>query len=279
MFRTRLLSGIVLMAIAIASLVYGGYVLFGLITVISVIGLYELYRTVKMEKSLAAVAGYLSSIVLDILLLNRASLLTDTTENAIQYAKYHEYIILWIVFTLIVFMALYVIAYPRYHANQITMLLFGLIYVTVMLSFVFRLRYVENGILYVWLVFIGAWGSDTCAYCVGKLMGKHKMPSELSPNKTIEGCAGGVLGAALIGFLFALVFFRDSSYWWQFALIGGVSSVISQIGDLAASAIKRNHDIKDYGKLIPGHGGILDRFDSIILISPIVYYFVVFFGL
>lgn len=279
MFRTRLLSGIVLMAIAIASLVYGGYVLFGLIAVISVIGLYELYRAVGMEKSLPAVAGYLSSIVLDVLLLNRASLLTDTTENAIRYAKYHEYIILWLVLTLIVLMAMYVIAYPKYHASQITMLVFGLIYVTVMLSFVFRLRYVENGILYVWLIFIGAWGSDTCAYCVGKLLGRHKMPSELSPNKTIEGCAGGVIGAALIGFLFALAFFRDADYWWQFAIIGGVSSVISQIGDLAASAIKRNHGIKDYGKLIPGHGGILDRFDSIIFIAPIVYYFVIFFGI
>lgn len=279
MFRTRLLSGIVLMAIAIAALMYGGYVLFGLITVISVIGLYELYRTVNMEKSLPAAAGYISSVVLDILLLNRASLLTDTTENVVKYAQYHEYIIMWIVFTLIVFMALYVIAYPRYHSNQITMLLFGLIYVTVMLSFVFRLRYVENGILFVWLIFIGAWGSDTCAYCVGKLFGKHKMPSELSPNKTIEGCAGGVVGAALIGFLFALVFFDNRSYWWQFAVIGGVSSVISQIGDLAASAIKRNHGIKDYGQLIPGHGGILDRFDSIIFIAPIVYYFVIFFRL
>lgn len=279
MFRTRLLSGIVLMAIAIAALVYGGYVLFGLITVISVIGLYELYRTVNMEKSLPAAAGYISSVVLDILLLNRASLLTDTTENVVKYAQYHEYIIMWIVFTLIVFMALYVIVYPRYHSNQITMLLFGLIYVTVMLSFVFRLRYVENGILFVWLIFIGAWGSDTCAYCVGKLFGKHKMPSELSPNKTIEGCAGGVVGAALIGFLFALVFFDNRSYWWQFAVIGGVSSVISQIGDLAASAIKRNHGIKDYGQLIPGHGGILDRFDSIIFIAPIVYYFVIFFRL
>ena len=121
MFRTRLLSGIVLMAIAIAALVYGGYVLFGLIAVISVIGLYELYRAVGMEKSLPGVAGYLSSIVLDVLLLNRASLLTDATENAIRYAKYHEYIILWLVLTLVVMMAMYVIAYPKYHANQITM--------------------------------------------------------------------------------------------------------------------------------------------------------------
>lgn len=82
---------------------------------------------------------------------------------------------------------------------------------------------------------------------------------------------GGILGAALIGFLFALAFFEDKNVWWQFALIGGVGSVISQIGDLAASAIKRNYGIKDYGKLIPGHGGILDRFDSILFTAPLVY--------
>lgn len=250
------------MAIAIAVLVYGGYPLFWVITAISLIGLFELYRTVQMEKTLPAVIGYISSVVIDILILDDC----------------YQYLLLWLIATLIVMMACYVIAYPAYNSEQMTMLLFGLLYVTIMLSFVFKLRYLEMGILYVWLIFIGAWGSDTCAYCVGKLCGKHKMPSELSPNKTIEGCVGGILGAALIGFLFALAFF-PSSYWWKFAVIAGVSSVISQIGDLTASAIKRNHDIKDYGKLIPGHGGILDRFDSIIFIAPIVYCLVVFLGL
>ena len=171
-----------------------------------------------------------------------------------------------------VMMACYVIAYPKYHTDQMTLLFFGLVYVTIMMSFIFKVRYLEGGILTVWLIFVASWGSDTCAYCAGKLFGKHKLPSKLSPNKTIEGCLGGIIGAALIGFLFALAFYRqETEYWWQFALIGGVGSVISQIGDLTASAIKRNYNIKDYGKLIPGHGGILDRFDSIIFTAPLVY--------
>lgn len=248
------------MAVTIALLVYGSYPLFLVITVISLIGLYELYRAVKMEKSFPAVIGYISSIVLDILILDNA----------------YEYMVLWMIVTLMVMMACYVIAYPAYNSEQMTMLFFGLFYVTLMLSFVFKVRFLEKGILSVWLIFIGAWGSDTCAYCVGKLAGKHKLPSKLSPNKTIEGCLGGIFGAALIGFLYALAFYKDTNYWWQFALIGGVSSIISQIGDLTASAIKRNHDIKDYGHLIPGHGGILDRFDSIIFTAPIVYILVVF---
>ncbi len=263
MFKTRLISGIVLMAITIALMVNGGFPLFWVITAISVIGLFELYRAVGMEKTLPAVVGYLSSIVIDILILD----------------NYYEYLLMWLIASLMVLMACYVIAYPKYNSEQMTMLFFGLIYVTVMLSFVFKVRFVQNGILYVWLIFIGAWGSDTCAYCVGKLLGKHKLPSKLSPNKTIEGCLGGIIGAALIGFLFALALFKITDYWWQFAVIGAISSVISQIGDLTASAIKRNHEIKDYGNLIPGHGGILDRFDSIIFIAPIVFYLVSFFGL
>lgn len=263
MFKTRLISGIVLMAITIALMVNGGFPLFWVITAISVIGLFELYRAVGMEKTLPAVVGYLSSIVIDILILD----------------NYYEYLLMWLIASLMVLMACYVIAYPKYNSEQMTMLFFGLIYVTVMLSFVFKVRFVQNGILYVWLIFIGAWGSDTCAYCVGKLLGKHKLPSKLSPNKTIEGCLGGIIGAALIGFLFALAFFKNTDYWWQFVVIGAISSVISQIGDLTASAIKRNHEIKDYGNLIPGHGGILDRFDSIIFIAPIVFYLVSFFGL
>lgn len=260
MFRTRLISGIVLMAVTIALMAYGSYPLFWVITVVSLIGLFELYRAVKMEKTIPAIAGYISSIVIDILILDDA----------------YEYLLMWLIFTLMVFMACYVIGYPKYNSEQMTMLFFGLVYVTVMLSFVFKVRFAENGILLVWFIFIGAWGSDTCAYCVGKLIGKHKMPSKLSPNKTIEGCLGGVAGAALIGFIFAAVFYEDKNVWWQLPVIGAVSSVISQIGDLTASAIKRNHDIKDYGNLIPGHGGILDRFDSIIFTAPIVFYLINF---
>lgn len=260
MFLTRLKSGIVLMAITIALLVYGGYPLFFVITGISLIGLFELYRTVGMEKSLPAVVGYISSIVIDILILD----------------NYYEHLLMWLIFTLMVLMVCYVIAFPKFDSNQMVMLFFGLIYVTVMLSFVFKVRFVKDGILLVWLIFIGAWGSDTCAYCVGKLIGKHKMPSKLSPNKTIEGCVGGIIGAALLGFIFAVIFFKDKNIWWELPIIGAASSVISQIGDLTASAIKRNHDIKDYGKLIPGHGGILDRFDSIIFTAPIVYYLVAY---
>jgi len=145
-----------------------------------------------------------------------------------------------------------------------------------MLSYIYQVRILEDGALLVWLIFIGAWGSDTCAYCVGILIGKHKIAPKLSPKKSVEGCIGGILGASLMGFIYATIFQNHITGIVNpqvvFAIIGAASSVISQIGDMAASAIKRNHDIKDYGDLIPGHGGILDRFDSIIFTAPVVYY-------
>ena len=122
--------------------------------------------------------------------------------------------------------------------------------------------------------FLSSWGCDTCAYCVGMLIGKHKMAPVLSPKKSVEGGVGGVIGAALLGLLYAFAM----NHWGNAgldpvfcAITCGVGGIISQIGDLAASAIKRNYEIKDYGKLIPGHGGILDRFDSVIFTAPVIF--------
>ena len=152
-------------------------------------------------------------------------------------------------------------------------------YVAVMLSYIYQTRNLPGGIFSVWLVFVCSWGCDTCAYCVGMLIGNHKLAPILSPKKSIEGGIGGILGAALIGVLYGLAI----NYWGnaaadilEYAIIGAVGGAISQIGDLAASAIKRYHNIKDYGKLIPGHGGILDRFDSVIFTAPIIFYLSLF---
>jgi phosphatidate cytidylyltransferase len=178
-------------------------------------------------------------------------------------------------------MVIYVITYPSYRIEQVMTVFFGLFYVNIMLSFIYRVATLEDGAILVWLIFIGAWGSDTCAYAVGMLFGKHKIAPKLSPKKSVEGCIGGVIGAALLGYLYAIVLGNKivgiANPRILFAIIGASASVISQIGDMAASAIKRNFDIKDYGRLIPGHGGILDRFDSIIFTAPIVYYLAVFF--
>lgn len=259
MFWVRFRSSVVLMIVTVATLVLGGNVLFATILAISLIGMMELYRTIKMNKSLIGVVGYTAAVVFDLLIL-------------FHLEKYN---MIFMIGFLLLLMLLYVFSYPKFKIEEISMVFFGLFYVAVMLSFVYQVRMLEDGSLLVWLIFIGAWGSDTCAYLVGILIGKHKFLPKLSPKKSLEGCIGGVIGAALLGFIYATIF-KNTIAGVQnpqaaFAIICGVSSVISQLGDLAASAIKRNHDIKDYGTLIPGHGGILDRFDSIIFVAPVVY--------
>ena len=260
MFRTRLISGVILLAITIAVVVLGGNVLFSVLLVISMIGLYELYKIVNAHRAFPGILGYASGLIFYLLIYQ-------------ELAKYH---MLLFIFFLMLLMFAYVFGFPKYSTEQITVAFFGLFYVSIMLSYIYQVRILEDGTWLVWLIFIGAWGSDTCAYAVGMLLGKHKFAPKLSPKKTLEGCVGGVLGAALLGFLYATAIRGQITEIQNpqlvFTIIGAASSVISQIGDLAASAIKRNHNIKDYGNLIPGHGGILDRFDSIIFTAPIVFY-------
>ncbi len=265
MFKTRLLSGIVLVIVLVVTVGIGGPLLYGILLSASLIGLTELYKVVKIQNQALGVAGYLAATGYYVLLeLNR-----------MEYA-----VPLFILFLMLV-MAVYVFAYPKFHAEQVTMAFFGVFYVAVMLSFVYQTRELPDGGVMVWLIFLSSWGCDTCAYCAGMLFGRHKMAPVLSPKKSVEGGVGGVIGAAVLGAVFALAMNRFAGASVNPALcaaICGVGGAISQIGDLCASAIKRNHEIKDYGKLIPGHGGILDRFDSVIFTAPIIYYLSVYLG-
>ena len=259
MFKTRLISGIVLVIIAFATIFLGGPVLLGTLMVVSLIGLSELYKVVKIEKTLLGYAGYAATLVYYLLLY-----------IGIQYDS-----MLFVIAVLIAMMFIYVFAFPKYIANQAITGFFGVFYVSVMLSFIYQTRVMEEGLFIVALAFLCSWGCDTCAYCVGVLIGKHKMAPKLSPKKSVEGAVGGLVGAALLGMFYALAINKwggAEASPINYALICFVGGMISMVGDLTASAIKRNHEIKDYGTLIPGHGGILDRFDSVIFTAPVIYY-------
>ena len=238
MFKTRLLSGIVLVLLALLFIIHGGYLLLTVLGIISLIGLFELYRVFGIEKSAPGIVGYVAAIVYYL------NLVFDFIPDSMMF----------VMALLIVCMCVFVFGYPKFHANQIIAAFFGVFYVAVMLSCIYETRSLEGGKYLVWLIFLCSWGCDTCAYCVGMLFGKHKMAPVLSPKKSVEGAVGGVIGAALLTIIYGFLF-RGS-----------------MVGDLAASAIKRNFEIKDYGKLIPGHGGILDRFDSVIFTAPIIFY-------
>lgn len=266
MFKTRLISGIVLVLIALVTIISGGPVLYATLLMISLIGMSELYKVFDVHKSSLGIVGYVFAVIY----------------YAAVYLLRSDALMPMFMAFLIALLMVYVFTYPKYKADQIMAVFFGLFYVTVMLSYIFQIRRMPGeGVFLVWLVFLCSWGCDTCAYCVGVLFGKHKMAPVLSPKKSIEGAVGGVVGAALLGVLYSLAvnhFAGQSFSPIVFAVVCVAGGLISMVGDLAASAIKRNYAIKDYGKLIPGHGGILDRFDSVIFVAPIIYYLLTWLG-
>ena len=256
MFKTRLISGIILVIIALATIISGSWILFFTLLAVSLIGMRELYKVMKVSDEHVTVlelVGYLGAVLYYIAMK----------------ADFGNYGTMAIIISMILILFVYVFGYPKYRAEQVMAAFFGVIYVAVMLSFIYLTRSLPDGKFLVWLIFLCSWGCDTCAYCVGMLIGKHKMAPVLSPKKSIEGAVGGVAGAALLGVIYAAA---TQGKMAEYALICAVGALISMVGDLAASAIKRNQNIKDYGKLIPGHGGILDRFDSVIITAPVIYY-------
>lgn len=263
-FLQRTISGILLVIVALVTIIMGNDILFVTISVISLIGIFELYRVFGMEKSIAGLAGYIGTILYLM---------------CIRFG-YEEYLMPLFIAVLMFLMAVYVLSFPKYKAEYIMAVYFGLFYVTIMLTCIYRIRMLNGGVYLVWLIFLCSWGCDTCAYLTGVMFGKHKMAPVLSPKKSIEGGIGGIIGAALLGLIYACIFGNKmaeiSNPKIMVPVICAVAAVISQIGDLAASGIKRDHNIKDYGRLIPGHGGILDRFDSVIFTAPVIYYLIMY---
>lgn len=265
MFKTRLLSGIVLVILAVLIIISGGFVTLFSLLGISLVGMYELYRVFQLEKTPLAYVSYTMAVLFYISEL---------------FGGFVDPMALVMLF-LILLMFTYVFTYPKYQAKDVMAVFFGMFYVAVMLSYVYQIRVLESGVYLAFLIFICSWGCDTCAYCAGKMFGKHKMAPVLSPKKSIEGAIGGVLGTALLTVIYTSVFRAqiglDISGIITLAVISAVAGLISMVGDLTASAIKRNYDIKDYGTLIPGHGGIMDRFDSMMITAPIIYYLAAYF--
>ncbi len=259
MFKTRLISGIVLVILALIFIINGGPLLLAVMGVVSLIGLFELYRVFGVEKS-AGIAGYAAAVVY---YLN------------LQFGFLPDVMFL-IMALLLACMCIFVFGYPRFHVSQIIAVFFGFFYVAAMLSCIYLTRELPGGTYLVWLIFLSSWGCDTSAYCFGKLFGRHQMTPMLSPKKSVEGGVGGVVGAAVLTIIYGFIFKNgmgaDVKYILIMAAIAAAGALFSMVGDLAASAIKRNYGIKDYGKLIPGHGGIMDRFDSVIFTAPVIYY-------
>lgn len=179
----------------------------------------------------------------------------------------------FIMFILFLVAIIYVLRQKR-DVVEVSLTFSGILYICFCFNYIILIsERLDRGHTYVWLVFIIAFLTDTFAYFIGRRFGRHKLMPKTSPKKTIEGSLGGIIGASLSCIIFGLIFKLPLGIMVLMAFFG---SIIAQMGDLIASAVKRYVGIKDYGKLIPGHGGVLDRFDSVLLVAPYVYFVLVY---
>lgn len=254
--KTRILSGFIMLPLLVI-LYFGGYVLFAACFLIGVMGVREFYNgfhamDVKPSFAIACIAA-VSLYAIDFFHVRA------------------EWYMLWF-FGVMLVSLLYLFNIERRKLADAMATVTGIFYV---IFFSFHVVLVDQsscGIL-IWLIVITAFGTDVMAYFSGYALGRHKLCPKISPKKTIEGSIGGILGSVILSGVFGYFFAPELLV--HCLVIGVLGGVVSQFGDLTASIFKRKMGIKDYGDLIPGHGGILDRFDSVLFTGPMVYYYIV----
>lgn len=258
---TRIVSGLVGLIIFCIVMFTEKTVLSVGICLISLIGLWEIYHAFSYHKHRGVVPlGILSSVIFAF---------GDFLGGKLTFA-----------FIFVVFLAGVVLMLTHHEKGDFTTkdaatLMFFTLAIPLIFSMLRYIRNMENGNILAWLPFIVSWLTDTFAYFTGRFFGKNKLCEKISPKKTVEGAIGGMAGAVIGCVVFGLI---DKSLPIYFLIPFGMSgSVLSQMGDLFASCIKREYGIKDFGNIMPGHGGVLDRFDSLLLTIPYTYIFLMLF--
>ena len=257
----RLTSGLIGFPIVLIILLFGNkYVVDVFMALVAVLAISEYFNAiVKIAKPIKWL-GYLSCVSVALIHLIPEQFLGITIALSIPTV-------------LLILFAEVIATDMEINFKDIAYTFLGIFYVVFFIMFIAFIYGMPNGKVLVWYAIFAAWGTDIFAYLVGKYFGKHKF-SKVSPKKSIEGCIAGVVGAVALMLIFT---YFANTYWglnvsyWYIALIGVALSLLGQIGDFAASSIKRYVDIKDYSNLIPGHGGMLDRIDSLIFLAPFAY--------
>jgi len=256
--KTRLISAVILLPLLYA-VISGGIILKIIGLILSVIMLKELFNAFKkIDISPVYTIGLISCITLYI----------------IDYFEVSgDYYMSWIFVTLFL-CTVYSLVSKDHNVLDSVVTFFGIFYVVFLPYHVILFEGLGTFKYFIWLVISTSFITDTAAYFTGLLLGKHKLLPAVSPKKTIEGAIGGVAGSVIFSLIFG--YLVNADLLLHFAIIGVIGSVAGQMGDLVASAIKRSIGIKDFSHLIPGHGGVLDRFDSILFTAPVVYYYVLY---
>lgn len=260
----RILTSAVGLVIFFAALFAGEIVFSCAVVLLALVALCEVLRAAECKKEIFAVCA-----------LAFVTVFVGIISGAVAFSM---------IASMMICMCASVFLHTKYNYKDIYSAGFLADFIALFFGALIRLH-VDFGTETVFLVFLYAWGTDTGAYFAGKAFGRHKLIPKVSPKKTVEGAVGGVLCSVLLSCLY-LVFLRNvtnitdvgGTSYMGMSVLAVIASVFSQIGDLTASAIKRDCGVKDFGNLLPGHGGIMDRFDSVVFIAPMVYYFFVCFN-
>ncbi|MBO4347076.1 MAG: phosphatidate cytidylyltransferase [Lachnospiraceae bacterium] len=294
MFWKRFISGAVILVLTLGFGIIGGPFLATGLGVLSCIAYIEYTKVTKVREEGHRMNGIeiigLITIILYYFMLLIFELVSHIFPESVVdwlftsvgfFTNYTIILLLILLLGVVSTLCVYIFCYPKFDNKQVAGGIFGLIYTSFMMSFIYYTRELENGVFLIWLIFITSWVSDTGAYFVGSAIGKHKMTPNLSPKKSWEGAIGGILIAGCAAALYGLFYAKHFSLRLYaipiFGLIGCLGAFLAMCGDLVASAFKRNNNVKDYSNLIPGHGGVLDRFDSVLFTAPLVYFLIVLF--
>ena len=259
----RVIAAVVFVPIIFACIYFGNWALTGLAAFLSAVGIFEYARAVN--KRLEHPINYALVIICALFIVG--------------VMKWHyEYALSAL---LVVFIVIFIAEiFASYHdVKRAIATVFGMVYIPVIFGLFQAFEAIPNGKVYIWMLFVIAFLTDTFAYFVGRFLGRHKLAPAISPKKTIEGSIGGIVFAVAGMIAYGVVLqqvFHMTLPVISLIVVAVLASVAGQCGDLAASMIKRHCDVKDFGKIIPGHGGILDRFDSILFVLPIVYVYASF---
>lgn len=258
--KQRIITAVIAAAVFLPLVIIGGWPLLSLVYIMATIGLYELIRMKK--GSVFTFSSILSFILLWIILLPE-ELLSPLADAGFDKSRF-------ILIAVLLYLMSTVVTKNKFTFDNAGFMLIAVIYTGAGFYYMFETR--EAELLYIFYALFTIWATDSGAYFIGKALGKRKLWPEISPNKTVEGFAGGVAAALAVGLLFLLLTDLENS---ALKLLGMsvLIAVFGQMGDLVQSAYKRHYGVKDSGSLLPGHGGILDRFDSLIFILPILHLF------
>ncbi len=257
---TRILTAIVGIILFVAVIIAPPVVLYVALFLLGAWLLLEMYRVMDVKREIQAV-GILSEIVMF------GFFFTGRVGVAFYGA-------------ILLFMAAMVLFWKKSNSKEVLPAGMVTIFIVSAILSLVVLRANFN-VFALLLPFIIAWATDTGAYFTGYFLGKHKLAPEMSPKKTIEGAIGGIIIAIVATVAYGVILYGNFYMigMIKYAIVGAVGSVVAQIGDLAASCIKRDFDKKDYGTLLPGHGGLMDRFDSVLFAAPYVLFMIVYFGI